>query len=154
MGDIDISVKNFIKINSVFAQLFEKGVYHGKTHIEYEKLQELDSANQDTIDFKNGCFKEFERLRDAAKITMLFDNKAAFQLILGVEGQTDIHYYMPVRCMEIDAVSYSIQCRKISQIAKEDRTLKKYANGVPKGTKIVPVVTLVFYTGTKTWMVP
>ncbi len=30
MGDIDISVKNFIKINSVFAQLFEKGVYHGK----------------------------------------------------------------------------------------------------------------------------
>lgn len=151
MGDIDISVKNFIKINSVFAQLFEKGVYHGSTHIEYDKLQELDSANQDTIDYKNGCFKEFERLRDAAKITMLFDNKAAFQLILGVEGQTDIHYYMPVRCMEIDAVSYSIQCRKISQIAKEDRTLKKYANGVPKGTKIVPVVTLVFYTGTKTW---
>jgi len=29
MGDIDINVKNFLKINSVFAQLFEKGVYHG-----------------------------------------------------------------------------------------------------------------------------
>ena len=45
MGDIDINVKNFIKINSVFAQLFEKGVYHGTAHIESDKLKELDTAN-------------------------------------------------------------------------------------------------------------
>lgn len=69
---------------------------------------------------------------------MLFDNKAAFQLILGVEGQTDIHYYMPVRCMEIDAVSYSIQCRKISQIAKEDRTLKNMLTVCPKEQRSCP----------------
>ena len=50
MGDIDINVKNFIKINSVFAQLFEKGVYHGTAHIVCDKLKELDAANQDTID--------------------------------------------------------------------------------------------------------
>jgi len=84
-------------------------------------------------------------------VTMLFKNSAAFQIILGVEGQADVHYYMPVRCMEIDAVSYSAQCRKISQKAREDKTLKKYADGVPKDTKIVPVVTLVFYTGSQPW---
>lgn len=151
MGGIDISVKNFIKINSVFAQLFEKGVYHGTVQIEHDKLKELDSVNQDTIDDGSGSFRAFERLRDAEKITMLFENKAAFQLIMGVEGQTDIHYYMPIRCMEIDAMSYSIQCRKISQRAREDKELKKYSDGVPKGTKIVPVVTLVFYTGAKPW---
>ena len=39
MGDIDINVKNFIKINSVFAQLFEKGVYHGTAH---QRLKFLD----------------------------------------------------------------------------------------------------------------
>ena len=151
MGDIDINVKNFLKINSVFAQLFEKGVYHGTAHIEYDKLKELDTAGQDIIEYGRRNFKELERLRDAEKITMLFENRAAFQVIMGIEGQTDIHYYMPVRCMEIDAVSYSVQCRKISQKARETKNLKKYANGVPKGTKIVPVVTLVFYTGTKPW---
>lgn len=151
MGDIDISVKNFIKIDSVFAQLFEKGVYHGAAHIECGQLKELDAANQDMIDYGEGSFKNLERLRDAEKVTMLFAGKAAFQIIMGVEGQTDVHYYMPVRCMEIDAVTYAVQCRRISQKAREDKTLKKYADGVPKGTKIVPVVTLVFYTGSRPW---
>ena len=151
MGDIDINVKNFIKINSVFAQLFEKGVYHGTAHIECDKLKELDTANQDTIDYGDGRFEGLERLRDVQKITMLFENRAAFQIIMGVEGQADVHYYMPVRCMELDAVTYSVRCRKISQRAREDKGLKKYADGVPKGTKLIPVVTLVFYTGSKPW---
>lgn len=34
---------------------------------------------------------------------------------------------------------------------KENRELKKYAGGVPKGTTVIPVVALVFYTGTKPW---
>lgn len=151
MGNIDISVKNFMKINSVFAQLFEKGVYHGTVHIECDRLKELDSVNQDIIACENGNFKGFERLRDAEKITMLLGHKAAFQLIMGIEGQADIHYYMPVRCMELDAVSYAAQCREISRKARERKKLKKYSNGVPKGTKIVPVVTLIFYTGTQPW---
>ena len=151
MGNIDISVKNFIKINTVFAQLFEKGVYHGAVHIECGQLRELDAANQDMIDYGDGNIKNLERFRDVEKVIMLFAGKAAFQIIMGVEGQADVHYYMPVRCMEIDAVSYSVQCRKIAQKAREDKTLKKYADGVPKGTKIVPVVTLVFYTGSKPW---
>ena len=52
---------------------------------------------------------------------------------------------MPVRCMELDALAYSYQCRKISEKAKENKELKKYADGIPKGTKIIPTVTLVFY---------
>ncbi len=30
MGDIDINVKNFIKLRSVFAELFSEGVFHGE----------------------------------------------------------------------------------------------------------------------------
>ena len=58
---------------------------------------------------------------------------------------------MLVRCMENDVVFYTVQYRQISQKAGEDKTLKKYAQGVPRGTKIVPVVTLVFYTGSRPW---
>ena len=151
MGNIDISIKNFISINSVFAQLFERGVYHGMAHIECDRLRDLDTANQDMMNAGDGSITGLERFGDVEKVTMLFEGKAAFQIIMGVEGQADVHYYMPVRCMELDAVSYSVQCKKISQRAREEKKLKKYAEGVPAGTKIIPIVTLVFYTGSKPW---
>lgn len=44
-----------------------------------------------------------------------------------------------------------INARKISEKAKENKELKKYADGIPKGTKIIPTVTLVFYYGSKPW---
>lgn len=151
MGEIDISVKNFIKLNAVFAQLFSKWVFKDKITLDPDKLQELDTVNPETVKLVNGQLQNIERLRDAQKISMLFDGKMTFQIIMGVEGQTGVHYYMPVRCMELDALTYAYQCRKISEKAKEDKKLKKYADGVPKGTKIVPTVTLVFYYGDKPW---
>ncbi|MCX4338617.1 MAG: Rpn family recombination-promoting nuclease/putative transposase [Lachnospiraceae bacterium] len=151
MGDVDISVKNFIKLRSVFAQLFSEGVYHGEVKIDPNKLQELDTVNQETVKLADGQLKNLERLRDTQRITMLFDKKMAFQIIMGVEEQTGVNYYMPVRCMELDALSYSYQCRKISEEAKENHTIKKYSDGVPKGTKIIPTVTLVFYVGKEPW---
>lgn len=151
MGDIDINVKNFIKIRSVFAQLFSEGVFHGAVEIDPDKLQELDTAEQETLELADGQIKSLERLRDAQKVAMLFDGRIELQVIMGVEGQTGVNYYMPVRCMELDALSYSYQCRSISREAKENKTLARYADGVPKGTKIVPVITLVFYVGKKPW---
>lgn len=151
MGAIDIRVKNFVKINSVFAQLFSEGVFGGRVAVEPDRLQELDTANQETMKLGAGQLKDIERLRDAQKISMLFDGRMAFQIIMGVEGQDGVNYFMPVRCMELDALTYSFQCRKISENAKENKELRKYADGVPKDTKIVPTVTLVFYCGDKPW---
>ena len=76
MGKVDIRVKNFIKVDTVFAQLFSEGVFKGSIKIDPNKLQELDSANQTML-------KDLERLRDAQKIAMLFDDKLAFQVIFG-----------------------------------------------------------------------
>lgn len=150
MGEMDIRVKNFVKLNSVFAQLFSQGVYSGEMKIDPDKLQEVDTVDQETLQI-DGKLNDLERLRDAQKIAMLFDGKVAFQIVMGVEGQSGVNYYMPVRCMELDALAYSYQCRKISEKAKENKELKKYADGIPKGTKIIPTVTLVFYYGSKPW---
>ena len=150
-GEIDIYLKNFIKIDSVFAQLFNQGVFGGKCLIDPDKLQEQDSVSQETVKIAKDQLKSLERLRDVQKIAKVFDEQIKFQIILGVENQSGINYYMPVRCMELDALTYTYQCRKISEKAKEKKNLKKYADGVPKGTKIIPVVTLVFYYGNKVW---
>lgn len=151
MGDIDTSVKDFIKLDSVFSQLFSQGVYGGRLTVDPDKLQEFDTAIQETVPLENGEVKMVERFRDAQKVGRIFDDKIAFQIIMGIEGQTGIHYYMPVRCMELDALTYSYQCRRISEKTKEDKKLKKYSDGVPKGTRILPTVTLVFYTGSRPW---
>ena len=151
MGEIDIYLKNFIKIDSVFAQLFNQGVFGGKCLIDPDKLQEQDSVSQETVKIAKDQLKSLERLRDVQKIAKVFDEQIKFQIILGVENQSGVNYYMPVRCMELDALTYTYQCRKISEKAKEKKNLKKYADGVPKGTKIIPVVTLVFYYGNKVW---
>lgn len=151
MGSRDKRVKEFLKINSVFAQLFSEGVFDGKISVEPERIHELDTVNQETFKLEDGKFKDIERLRDVQKIAMLFDDKMEFQIIMGAEGQEGVHYFMPVRCMEFDALTYSFQCRKISEQAKEQKVLRKYADGVPKGTKIVPTVTLVFYYGDEAW---
>ena len=151
MGTTDVRIKNFIRINTVFAQLFSEGVFGGRMKIDPNRLQELDAANQETIRLEDGQLKDVERQRDVQKISMLFDEKMEFQVIMGVEGQDGVHYFMPVRCMELDAMSYSFQCRRISEKAKERGELKKYADGVPKGTKIVPAVTLVLYCGSTPW---
>ena len=151
MGAADIRVKEFVKINSVFAQLFSGGVFGGRFSIDPDRLQELDTVNQETVKLADGQLKDIERLRDAQKIAMLFDGKMEFQVIMGAEGQDGVNYFMPVRCMELDALTYSYQCRRISSRAKENKEIRKYADGVPKGTRIVPTVTLVFYFGDEVW---
>lgn len=151
MGAVDIRMKEFVKINSVFAELFGKGVFGGRVRIDPDKLRELDTVNQETVKLGDGRLKSMERLRDVQKISKLFDGRMTFQVIMGVEGQDGVNYFMPVRCMELDALTYSLQCRQISNKAKESNGLEKYAAGVPRGTKILPAVTLVFYCGSKRW---
>ena len=89
-----------------------------------------------------------ERIRD---VCMLSKSGMGFRIILGVEEQTDIHYYMPVRDMLMDAISYDSQCRRIASTAKEKRENFQYSNGVPKGTYIMPVISLILYVGSKKW---
>ncbi|MCI9385947.1 MAG: hypothetical protein K1W36_02060 [Lachnospiraceae bacterium] len=69
MGTVDIRVKEFIKINSVFAQLFGKGVFGGRVQIDPDSLQALDTVNQETIKLETRQLKDIERLRDAQKVS-------------------------------------------------------------------------------------
>ncbi len=79
MGDVDTSVKDFIKLDSVFSQLFSQGVYGGRMLIDPGKLQQFDTAIQETVQLENGETKMVERFRDAQKIAKIFDDKIAFQ---------------------------------------------------------------------------
>lgn len=118
-------MKDFIKLDSVFSQLFGRWVYGGKLWVDSDKLQEFDTASQEAVELEGDETEMLERFRDVQKIARVFDDKIAFQIIMGVEGQTGVHYYMPVRYMELDALTYSYQCKKVSEKTKEEKKLKK-----------------------------
>ena len=148
MGKADISTKDFLKISEIFAELFNMAVFQGDDGIDPEELVELDSVTDTVLNLAQGQLKFVERARDVKKLAKM---GICFRIILGAEGQTDIHYYMPVRNMGYDAADYETQCKKIRAQALADGIDFNPVNGVPKGTKILPVITLVFYVGARPW---
>ena len=100
-------------------------------HTEYAKL------GAEHIDIKQAHPKE----RDTVKyISAKTDNNAAY-LIVGIEHQSDIDHTMPMRTMLYDALQYDKQKQEIEA---EHRTYKK-------NDKLLPVITIVLYFGSKPW---
>ncbi|MCM1048322.1 MAG: Rpn family recombination-promoting nuclease/putative transposase [Clostridiales bacterium] len=148
MGKIDIGTKEFLKISAIFAELFNVAVFQGTGDIRPEDLTELDSVNGKAVELADGQLKFKEKFRDVKKLAKM---GVCFRIILGIEEQTDVHYYMPVRCMGYDADAYEHQCNeaRIRAIVKGEDF--NPVGGVPKGTKILPVLTLIFYVGVNEW---
>lgn len=148
MGKADIGTKDFLKVSEIFAELFNMAVFQGDDGIEPGDLVELDSVADTVLNLAEGQLKFAERARDVKKLAKM---GICFRIILGAEGQTDVHYYMPVRNMAYDAADYETQCKKIREQTLAGGMDFNPVNGVPKGTKILPVITLVFYVGKKPW---
>ncbi len=148
MGKPDKAMKAFIKIPEIFSQLFNVAVFEGKKEIRPEKLNDVDTVLDTPVELFSGAVEYVERLRDTAKIS---DSGLSFRIILGVEEQTSVHYYMPVRDMLLDALQYDYQCRQRAAAAKEKNCRFRYGEGSPKGTKIMPVISLILYVGSRKW---
>ena len=84
------------------------------------------------------------------------DDKATY-LLLGIENQSDIHYALPVKNMNYDALNYG---RQVSEIAKEHRRKKdikdsgEFLSGFTKEDKLKPIITLTIYFGADVWDAP
>ena len=74
--------------------------------------------------------------------------------VLAVENQAELHYAMPVRCMEYDAMEYTSQLRRIRERHRRNKDLKgsaQFLSGMTREEKLDPVTTLVFYHGEGEW---
>ncbi len=143
MGEIDKSVKSYVKIPEIFTQLFNECFFDKEHYISAGRLVE-----QDSVLTVSGDKHSAERIRD---VCMLSASGMQFRIILGVEEQTDIHYYMPVRVMQMDSMNYEYQCRKKAAAARKRGENFAPVEGVPKGTCIYPVMTIILYVGRKKW---
>lgn len=78
---------------------------------------------------------------------------SVYYCILGLENQDYIHYAMPVRNMLYNAMSYTEQVETIARYNRKNKKCNKedYLSGFRKEDKILPVVTVTLYWGTKPW---
>lgn len=76
---------------------------------------------------------------------------ARIRIIVGTELQSYIDYSMPVRVMDYDAVEYKRQAAVIRQKHKEKNPERVFLSDLQKTDRLLPVLTLVLYLGTKPW---
>ena len=74
-----------------------------------------------------------------------------------LEIQSHIHYAMPIRNLEYDALNLSRQLSARQKYNRENHLLKsknEFLSGIKKGETFTPVLTVVVYLGKETWDAP
>ena len=152
MPSPDTALKDFFRNNEVFASLFNGYFFDNEKVFKAEDLETEDTAYVATIRLKSSGKKKFKtekinKYRDNVRRTSL-----GYLVILGIEDQNKIHYSMPVRKALYDVLGYSTELSAISDTQDmSEWTIDERLSKVKKGTKITPIITVVFYTGEDPW---
>ena len=129
MAQKDISEKLLEDYDDVFADIVNVLLFDGEEIIEPCELEGTDVISH----YKSDNDRMHEQERDVAKF---WKRGGAHIALYGIENQTNIDRYMPLRIINYDGVAYRSQLL--------DKKIKeKY-----------PVITLVLYFGEKRWKRP
>lgn len=127
LGKKDAVTKEYMRNPIIFADAFNKFLYHGRQVIRPEKLTELDTT-EITLPYGEGdAGVPEQKYRDVLKL-MMTDGEVAY-CILGIEGSSDIHYAAPVKNMLYDAMQLA------HQVAQAAKSHKKKRDGQETGYK-------------------
>lgn len=163
MGKKDAITKEYLRNPEIFADAFNKFLYHGKQIIQPKNLIGIDTTEIILPYGKSGKSVPMQKYRDILNLAMT-DGNAAY-CILGIENQSAIHYAMPVRNMIYDSMQLAHQVTKTAQSHKNqkketDKNEKyepspaEYLSGFYKTDMLLPVVTLTIFWGAEKWDAP
>lgn len=142
----DVALKDFFKDNKIFAALFNGFFFNSQEIFKAEELEQIDTAYSETVSTYYG-YEPIKKYRDNIRCTSLGNI-----VIIAIEDQDKIHYSMPVRKMMYDALGYSAElANKTKTEEKTGWTVDERLSRVKNGTKITPIITVVFYTGENAW---
>lgn len=141
------ALRDFLKENEIFADLFNTCVFGGKEILHNSDFEKVDTTLSESIECNEELLK-VRRYRDIARKATL----NAKYVILGVENQSKVHYAMPLRIMLYDALGYTDGCKDQGALHNSDKwTADEYLSRVSKGIRLIPIFTLVLYTGERKW---
>ena len=134
MGEKDIIEKQLEDYNEVFADIVNGLLFGGEAVVDESQLDDMQVFSQYKAD--NNTLHEEER--DKLK---RWHNGLINIATIGIENQSDIYKYMPLRVIGYDGAAYRAQL--ISQKSIHKNGKNQFAP--------VPVITLVLYFGNKRW---
>lgn len=146
MQHIDIIMKNLFKDREKFADLFNHCIFDGKSVINAQSLSEKNTENVYINTKDNNKF--INRYHDL----FMYSESNHCRFYLGLEGQGQIDYSMPIRIMLYDALSYDEQRRHL-ELRKNKTSGKLYRGKMSKTQKIIPIINIVLYYGESPWKV-
>lgn len=128
-----------------FADLMNGWLFHGQCHLTSDDISDADRR----ILRRNRHHRYQDRYRDLYKCM----DHMAFRLLIGVEEQGHVHYTMPLRVMDYDCASYSVQKSRISNRHRTAKDLEndEFLSGFSKEDRLLPTITLVLYCGLRPW---
>ncbi|MBP3242159.1 MAG: transposase [Oribacterium sp.] len=155
MGKNDTLTKQYLAQNDIFADAFNFYMFNGEQVIKAKDLKEQDPTELAVINKMGKVFTN-QKIRDVLKLCTIRHSKLATLVLLGIEGQSDIHYAMPVRDYLYDALNYASQVEFIRKRHEEgnDLTGAEKLSGFSKSDHIIPVITLCICFDKKAWDAP
>ena len=154
MGAKDSVTKEYLSDNDRFADLCNFYLFDGKQVIHSEDLREQDPAELLSVYETDGTQKVEQKWRDLLKRAVMKRTDVCSYMIIGIENQSEIHYAMPVRNMIYDGMNYGEQISRAAKKHREQKDLRgsaEFLSGFVKGEKLIPVVTITMYRGSKKW---
>ncbi|MBO5752540.1 MAG: Rpn family recombination-promoting nuclease/putative transposase, partial [Proteobacteria bacterium] len=162
MGKIDSTSKVFVQKPQVFQDIFKLVFHNAQKPIRDIKpmdpqnlfVQRLPAHGETKRERKHRKQRKALMLaqfsRDIVKTCVCGTDDEADYMVLGIENQAHVDEFMPARVMIYDAMTLHTQMEFLK--AQQWPKLKdRFLTGVPKHTKLKPVITVVCYFGTQPW---
>lgn len=163
MGRDNVIVNRWLSQKERFADLMNGCLFQGRQIVFPEHLERIDRESDILIPGKGGAgntdnadrtgsrgsrsSRSVQRFRD---IVMRWKEGTELA-VLALENQERIHYAMPVRTMIYDGLSYADQIENRWQTQRQKGNRDEFLSRFQKTDRLHPVVTLVFYYGSKPW---
>lgn len=153
MAESDVAMKVWLKNKERFADFFNGIVFNGRQVIKPDELEVVDSEADIVVTDKDKNNRFIQRHRD---VVMRWSGEMNLA-ILAIENQTSVNNAMPVRVMVYDALSYDEQLKELHEKKKRKNSKKGYKrksdyySSFSKKDSIHPVISIVFYYGSKPW---
>lgn len=154
MGKENDVIIEYLSQPEVFADLFNGYVFQGKQVVCAKELEEAERELRSFwADSKvKLSFETMKKQRDIVRKTKIYGQEV-YLMVCGVEHQSKIDYSMALRSLSYDTLEYLRQAKLIAREHKKNKDLdsKEFLSKYTKEDKLIPTITLIFYSGEEKW---
>ena len=134
MGKKDVATKEYMRDPARVADLLNGFLYHGEERVHPQGVTDLPN------ELTRQPAEEEQNLQTVTADVMLAVDTQMRTLIVALENQSDIHYAMPIRVLNLEAIGYHRQWKESQKEHQEKKDLSgaEFLSGFAKEETVKP----------------